>query len=81
MTIGQFEYIHCRADYYPIGISQFVKDNYSLLIASTEKALCNMVVFTPKLRPGFIKSMFIPLNYYTSSQITYTAKSMHPVDR
>ena len=56
--IGHFEYIHCPADYYPIGISQIVKDNYSFLIASPEKALCDMVVFTPKLRPRFIKSMY-----------------------
>ncbi|HBE40509.1 MAG TPA: hypothetical protein DDW27_04775 [Bacteroidales bacterium] len=56
--IGNFEYIHCPVDYYPIGISQIVKENYSFLMASPEKALCDLVVYTPKLRPRFLKSMY-----------------------
>ena len=55
-SIGRFEYIHCASDYYPIGISQVVENDYAYLIASPEKALCDLIAYTPKLRFRFVKN-------------------------
>lgn len=56
-SISRFEYINCNEDYFPIGINQEIGGDYSFLIASPEKALCDLIAFTPELRPRFIKSM------------------------
>jgi hypothetical protein len=56
-SISRFEYINCSDDYFPIGINQETGDDYSFLIASPEKALCDLIAFTPEVRPRFIKSM------------------------
>lgn len=56
-SISRFEYINCSDGYFPIGINQEIRDDYSFLIASPEKALCDLIAFTPEVRPRFIKSM------------------------
>lgn len=49
--IGNFEYITVNEKYYPIGIAQqTVENKYTFLIASPEKALCDMITATPRLR-------------------------------
>lgn len=55
--VGRFEYMHCPANYYSIGIRQVVEENYAYLIASPEKALCDLITYTPKLRLRFVKAM------------------------
>lgn len=50
-SIGRFEYVTVPETYYPVGImQQLVHENYSFLIASPEKALCDMIVASPGLR-------------------------------
>jgi hypothetical protein len=56
-TISKFDYINCSEEYYPIGISQKIGDGYSFLIASPEKALCDLIAYTPQVRPRFINAM------------------------
>ena len=46
---GRFEYIQFPSAYYPIGITQAQSENMSFLIASPEKALCDLIIRTPKL--------------------------------
>ncbi len=49
--IGYFEYITVSHKYYPIGITQHtVQNKYTFLIATPEKALCDMISATPRLR-------------------------------
>ena len=49
-SIGYFEYISVPQQYYPIGVSQqMFQDKYTFLIASPEKALCDMIIATPRL--------------------------------
>lgn len=56
--LGNFEYITARKEYYKIGINQKVKDKqYAFLIASPEKALCDLIVATPLLRIQSVKAM------------------------
>lgn len=49
-SIGRFVYEHCASDYYNIGITMRIDQGVSYLIASKEKALCDLVVSTSKLR-------------------------------
>ena len=58
---GLFSYISCPANYYSIGISQVIHDDYAFLIASPEKALCDQIAYTPKLQLRSLKSLQIYL--------------------
>lgn len=56
-SISRFEYICCDEAYYPIGVTQKISDDYSFLIASPEKALCDLIAYTPTVRPRFINAL------------------------
>ena len=42
--IGIFEYVHLPAGYYSVGITQVRGEDYSYLIATPQKALCDMII-------------------------------------
>ncbi len=49
--IGNFDYVKVSEAYYEIGIRQEVVDNrYAYLIATPEKAICDLIITTPCLR-------------------------------
>jgi len=48
-TLGKFEYLQCPKAYFSIGISQEIKGNTAFLIASPEKALCDLIAYTANL--------------------------------
>lgn len=49
--LGEFEYISVPQEYFHIGIEQVVvEDRYAFLIASPEKALCDLIISTSGLR-------------------------------
>ena len=61
-ALGNFDYISAPKDYYPIGICQeIVNDRYAYLIASPEKAICDVIMTTPGLRLQSVKAMKIYL--------------------
>ncbi len=50
-SIGNFEYVTTNDIYYAIGIKQeTIENKYTFLIATPEKALCDMITATPQLR-------------------------------
>ncbi len=56
--LGNFEYTSSEIKYYNIGIHQKIIDNkYAYLIASREKALCDIIVATSRLRIQSVKAM------------------------
>ncbi len=55
--ISVFDYISCSDKYYSIGIRQISDRRTTFLAASPEKALSDLIAFTPNLRPRFLKSM------------------------
>lgn len=61
-SIMSFKYINCDDSWYSIGIEQITKDNVTILIASPEKALCDLIAYTPMLRPRFMNSMRVFLD-------------------
>lgn len=49
--VGHFEYTRVPEGYYSLGINQIVVENqYAFLIASPEKALCDLIISTAGLR-------------------------------
>ncbi|MBV5343149.1 hypothetical protein JZU68_05910, partial [bacterium] len=60
--LGNFEYIGVSNEYFTIGIRQEIVNNeYAFLIASPEKALCDLIVQTAGLRLQSAKKMRIYL--------------------
>jgi uncharacterized protein YifN (PemK superfamily) len=56
--LGQFEYVKVPAQYYHIAVNQKIIDNsYCFLIASPEKALCDLILQTSNLRLQSVKAM------------------------
>jgi hypothetical protein len=56
--LGHFEFVKVPSSYFPIGIRQEIIDNqYAFLIASPEKALCDLIIITPNLRIQSVKAM------------------------
>ena len=56
--LGNFEYITSKKEYFEIGIHQEIKGTqFAYLIASPEKALCDLIVTTPRLRVQSVKAM------------------------
>lgn len=73
---GRFDFISCPADYYSIGISQVIQKDYAFLIASPEKALCDQIVYTPKLQLRSIKSLQI----YLEGDIRFDMDEFYKMD-
>jgi predicted transcriptional regulator of viral defense system len=56
--IGNFEYTKVGNQYFGIGINQnIVRNQYAFMMASPEKALCDMIVLTSGLRIQSVKAM------------------------
>jgi len=58
--LSRFTYIEIPSEYYPIGISQ-VTSNQTFLIATPEKALCDLIAYTKGLRIQSLKAMHVYL--------------------
>ncbi len=60
--LGRFEFVTVSDAYYPIGIcQQFANNHYPFLIATPEKALCDLLVVTPRLKLQSLKALDIYL--------------------
>jgi hypothetical protein len=56
--LGHFEYVKAPENYYPIGVRQEIVNNeYAFLIATPEKALCDLIFATPRLRLQSVRAM------------------------
>jgi len=55
--VGRFDYRTARKDYFSIGVRSVVHDSASFLIASPEKAICDMIVVTAGLKIQSKKAM------------------------
>lgn len=75
-SVSRFEYLACNEEYYPIGVKQKIADNYSFLIASPEKALCDLIAYTPAVRPRFVRS----LRLYLEEDIRLDLEAFYRMD-
>jgi hypothetical protein len=55
--LGTFSYVHADADYYPIGITVGEEAGVNYLVATPEKALCDLVAFTPRLNLRYLSEV------------------------
>ncbi len=56
--IGNFEYVTIPHEYYPIGIRQEIEnEKFAYLIATPEKALCDLIVCTRNFRIQSVRAM------------------------
>ena len=56
-AVGRFSYQNCSTDYFPIGIRIEQADGVSFLIATPEKALCDVINFSKCLNLRFMKDV------------------------
>lgn len=57
-ALGTFEYVRVPEKYFPIGISQqIIQNSYAYLIASPEKALCDLIITKSGIRFQSLKAM------------------------
>ncbi|MCL2416393.1 MAG: hypothetical protein FWD02_00460 [Bacteroidales bacterium] len=75
-TIANFEYTTVGKDYYSIGIKQQIENNCTFLIATPEKALCDMIVTTPYLQ---IQSV-IALSSYLEDDLRFDMSALEKMD-
>jgi hypothetical protein len=76
-VLGRFEYTTVGEDYYPIGIAQLTaNEKYTFLIATPEKALCDMLTTTPLLK---FQSM-TALNTYLEEDIRFDMDALDNMD-
>lgn len=72
---GRFSYIHSYNSLYPIGIQIHSNaDGSCFLMASPEKALCDKIIFTKKLKATSVKSMMAFLIEDLRIDQTYLSK-------
>lgn len=55
--LGKFIYRHCTPQYFSIGLSIIKQDNLTYLMASPEKALCDLIASTPRLSLRYKKDV------------------------
>jgi predicted transcriptional regulator of viral defense system len=57
-AVGRFEYVTVPAGYFPIGIcQQIVENEYAYMVATPEKALCDLILATPHLRLQSVRAI------------------------
>ena len=61
-TLGMFEYTQCSKDYFAVGVTQAAQDEIQYLIATPEKALCDLILFSPGLVLRYKKEILIYLD-------------------
>lgn len=55
--LGRFEYQMITREAFPVGITSINKQSYAFLIATPEKALCDLIANTPKVNLRYLKDV------------------------
>ena len=72
--LGRFEYVKMPAPYFQIGINQeFINKSYCFMIASPEKALCDLILCTNNLRLQSIRAM----SEYLEKDLRFETSVLH----
>ena len=74
--IGRFSYYSCPQNYFSLGIRQESQDADTYLVASPEKALCDLIVKTPGLMATSIKS----LNGWLAEDLRFDMDALNQFD-
>lgn len=60
-AIARFDYTFCNYEYFSIGVQQEQKEGYTFMIASPEKALCDLIAYTHHVRLRSLKALLLYL--------------------
>ena len=52
---GRFEYVHVSKEVFPVGLTSVRKDGYAFVMASPEKALCDLIANSPNVNLRYLK--------------------------
>ena len=74
--MGEFVYTQCNPDYYPIGVNIKDCNDYSYMMASPEKALCDLVISTPRLNLRYLSDT----KYYIENDIRMDMEAFAQMD-
>ena len=55
--IGRYSYYSCPTNYFPIGIQQESQEGVTYLVATPEKALCDLIIKSPGMNATTVKSL------------------------
>lgn len=53
--LGRFEYTHISRIAFPVGLTSIREDGYTFVIATPEKALCDLIANSPKVNLRYLK--------------------------
>lgn len=53
--IGRFDYTHIARQAFPIGLTSIREDGYAFVMATPEKALCDLIANSPKVNLRYLK--------------------------
>lgn len=59
--LGRFEYTHISREAFPIGLTSIKKEDYVFVMATPEKALCDLIANSPKVNLRYLKDAEIYL--------------------
>ncbi|NCC99533.1 MAG: hypothetical protein EOL95_07525 [Bacteroidia bacterium] len=76
-SLGTFQFTGCSKEYFSIGIRQEIKELTSFLIASPEKALCDLIIHTPNLNLRFQKDVLI----YLEDNLRFDMDAFYQMDK
>ena len=74
--LGRFSYLSCDIDYFPIGIRQEQENSDTYLIATPEKALCDLVLKTSGVNTTNVKS----IRTYLESDLRFEMEALREFD-
>ncbi|MDE5659456.1 MAG: hypothetical protein K2F58_05530 [Muribaculaceae bacterium] len=74
--VGWFSFTRMKRDVFNIGIRNIVENGYSFLIASPEKALCDLIAATPGLHLRYKKEAIA----YLEEDIRYDMDAFHTLN-
>lgn len=59
--LGRFEYTHISKKAFSVGLTSIKKDDYAFVMATPEKALCDLIANSPKVNLRYLKDVEIYL--------------------
>lgn len=59
--LGRFEYTHISKKAFSVGLTSIKKENYAFVMATPEKALCDLIANSPKVNLRYLKDAEIYL--------------------
>lgn len=59
--LGRFEYTNISREAFPVGLTSMKKEDYAFVMATPEKALCDLIANSPKVNLRYLKDAEIYL--------------------